>query len=208
MALFFPFPVHVIELSHTIAVLCRTVRSVQVKGLLLSTFLKMFDQDQQQNPIRRSRSPIRGENLRRSRSNPPSVEINNTSIRYKFVAGKRLNSKMLHTIDEQQMYRLRVTHKNVAQYNCYIDKCNAKLYLNLETQECSRKAVYELHNHGPNDIINDIQLNDSIKRRCRSAAAAGGSGNVRNLFHSTIRELVFFLLNIPGWFVLLETNKK
>lgn len=155
----------------------------------MSTVLKMSDRHQQQSPIRRSRSPIRGvPSLRRSQSNPPSVKIDDTNVRYKFAAGKRLNSKMLHTIDEQQMYRLRVTHKNVAQYNCYIDKCNAKLYLNLETQVCYRKAMYGLHNHGPNDTIYDIQLNDTIKRRCRSAAAASGAGNVRNLFHSTIRE--------------------
>lgn len=158
---------------------------------------------QQEPSERRSRSPIRLTVSQRIQSHsqpPPTTQrqlspVDFSNVRYEYVAGKRVGSKMLHAIGERQMYRYRVTHKNVAQYNCYIDKCNAKLYVDLTTQVCARKQKFEPHNHGPNDMIEGIQLNDSIKQRCRNAAVAtrsASAGNVHNIFLNTIRELVFF----------------
>lgn len=147
-------------------------------------------------PQRRSRSPIRsthnGPSLLRTQSLPPpsshsDVVVDFSNIRYEIIAGKRLYSKMLHAIDEQQMYRFRINHK--AQYNCNVNKCPSKVYVDLTTHVCARKTCYEPHNHGPNDQIDKIQLNDSIKKRCRSAAVAARSGgNLREIFHNTVRE--------------------
>lgn len=162
---------------------------------------------------RRSRSPIRssGGEMRRIHSEPPPESqrvIDYDNVRYRFVAGKRINSKMLHAIDEQQMYRYRVTHKNIAQYNCYIDTCKAKLYVDTVSGVCARKAKHTPHNHGPNDEIMSIQLVDSIKKRCRSATVAaktGGAGNVRDIFHHTVRESVYFIFIqfFSGYFYFL-----
>lgn len=157
------------------------------------------------SPFRRSRLPLHElgvENLRTHPDPPvrPSV-VDYDNVRYEFMAGKLIDSKMLHAIDEQQLYRYRVTHKNLAQYNCYILGCNAKLYLDVVTQICFRKAKQsQPHNHGPNDNIQSMQLSTTIKKRCRSAVAAarsGGNGNVRQIFHNAIREWVYFPLF--GW---------
>lgn len=114
--------------------------------------------------------------------------IDYTDLRYEFVSGKRVNSKMLHTVDERQMYRFRVSRKTFAQYDCYVAKCPAKVCIHSATNVCSRKTQ-DRHNHGPNDEIEAIQLKDAIKKRCLSAAvAAKGGGNVHDVFINTILE--------------------
>lgn len=139
---------------------------------------------------RRSRSPLRAEEPRsppRTQS-LPTVMVNYSRLRYKFVAGKRINSEMLHTLDEGQLYRFRVNLKAAAQYDCYLAHCPAKVQINLDTKVCSRKGD-ATHNHGRNDQIEVIQLKDTIKKRCRSAAAVSRrGGNVRETFNATILE--------------------
>lgn len=124
--------------------------------------------------------------------------IDYTNVRHVFISGQRETSKILHAIDEQQLYRFRVAHNQVAQYNCYVANCKAKLY--LESEVCYRKAKYEPHNHGANDMIEEIILKNSIKKRCRSVAveprrSGAGAGNVRSVYLSSIREWVFFFLH-------------
>lgn len=142
---------------------------------------------------RRSRSPLRSENgSQRAHSAPTSslsaAMIDYTNLRYEFVAGKRVDSKMLHTVDERQMYRFRVARKTFSQYDCYVAKCPAKVSIHSATNVCSPKTV-DRHNHGPNEEIEAIQLNDAIKKRCRSAAvAAKCGGNVHDVFNNTILE--------------------
>lgn len=146
--------------------------------------------------LRRSRSPLRhSPESDRAHSDPPRTRraVDYNDVRFEFMSGKLINSKLLHAIDEQQLYRYRITHKTLAQYNCYVTVCSAKLYLDVTTQHCFRKEKQpQVHNHGPNDNIELMQLNATIKKRCRSATSAvrsgGGSGNIRQIFHNTLRE--------------------
>lgn len=178
----------------------------------ISLLASQLPQSSPLSPSRRSRSPIR-------RTSPPNVRphsaaepsrratVNYSDVRYEFMAGKIAKSKILHAIDEEQLYRYRVTHKSLSQYNCYINDCKAKLYVDTMTNICFRKPKQsEVHNHGPHDGIEAMQLASTIKKRCRSAAAAarsGGNGNVRQIFHNAIREwvfkLIFFLCILIDW---------
>lgn len=157
------------------------------------------------SPTRSPRSPLLDDRAHSAPSTPTAVDY--TNVRYEFSSGKLVESKMLHAIDEKQLYRYRITHKKLAQYNCYVKSCSAKLYLDVVSHNCFRKATQsQSHNHGPNDNIATMQLATTIKKRCRSAATAarsGGNGNVRRIFHNAIREWVFFLIvNIVNIYLL------
>lgn len=146
--------------------------------------------------VRRSRSPLRESPLNRNRAQsapelPHDVHLDYSNLSFEFIPGKRANSKLLHTIDEQQLYRRRVKHGRTTQYDCYINTCNAKVFFDDELNSLKRKEKHDRHNHGANDMISTLQLSESIKKRCRSAAMAGrneNDGNVRDIFHNTIRE--------------------
>lgn len=140
------------------------------------------------NP-RRSRSPRRSNSpTQRAQSAPSSMTVDYTDLKYTLMPGKRETSKVLHTIDERQLYFFRVNTKHAAQYNCYVKSCSAKAQISLESSKCSRKGN-EGHNHGPNAEIETIQLKTAIKKRCRSVAAATrGGGDVHAVFNETIQE--------------------
>lgn len=104
-----------------------------------------------------------------------------------------MNSKLLHAMDEQQVYVVKVKGKKDTQYNCYKAKlsgCPAKLYIDKITTECFRKQTYnEPHSHGSmRQEIAEMQLKTKIKKNCGDAATlashigSSGSGNVRGIF--------------------------
>lgn len=82
---------------------------------------------------------------------PTPTSLNYSNLRYEMIAGKRINSKVLHTIDEQQLYAYKVKTKDNVQYNCYKLKkmgCEAKVFTNVVSGVCFRKSNHtSAHNH-------------------------------------------------------------
>lgn len=140
------------------------------------------------NP-RRSRSPLRSDNVQqREQSAPSMIMLDYTDLKCTLMPGKRETSKLLHVIDERQLYLFRIKTKCFSQYNCYVKSCPAKVQISFETGKCSRKGV-DGHNHGPNEEIESMKLKTAIKKRCRSVASATrGGGDVHAVFTETIRE--------------------
>lgn len=150
------------------------------------------------SPSIRSRSPLRGRSSRSPARSLPPVLIDYSNLLHDFVSGKRVGSNLLRTIDENQIYRFKVKHKNVAQYDCYKNKegCRAKVYLNLTSKVCYRKSECSAHNHGENDDIKKMLLVDTIKRRCRSATTSIVTAqSVRQVYNETVRRYSLILLN-------------
>lgn len=88
-------------------------------------------------PRRRSRSPLRnnennsrsGHRTRETAPSPIGAILDMNNIRYEFMPGQRMNSKMLHTLDEHQLYKKKIVTKHDTQYECYKIKngCPAKV---------------------------------------------------------------------------------
>lgn len=157
---------------------------------------------------RRSRSPQRNGNerprshsqrIRRSphrrsgdvvRAISQPARIDYDHLRFEIISGKRLNSKLLHTLDENHLYQHKVTNNSVAQYDCYKLRtlgCTAKLY--IENGLCFRKVKSNGHNHDALTAeIAEIKLKNEIKVKCSDAKVlaehigANGTGNVRGVF--------------------------
>lgn len=106
-----------------------------------------------------------------SQSFPATIPtpLNYNNLRYEFIPGKRITSKVLHTIDEQQLYAYKVKTKEHVQYNCYKLKetgCEAKVYTKITSGVCFRKSNQtSAHNHATlRKEIDEIKLKTEIKK--------------------------------------------
>lgn len=106
-----------------------------------------------------------------SRESAPSTPLplsNMRKIRYAFISGQRINSKLLHALDENELYMCKVKSKNDTQYDCYYGKrgCAAKVFIDNNSNECFRKFKHlEPHNHDSmQQEINEMQLKTVIKK--------------------------------------------
>lgn len=125
---------------------------------------------------RRSRSPLRDINNAPRRDSPresapslPAPQANN-NIRYKYIAGQRINSKLLHALDEHQICKRKVQSKHDIQFECYrsLSGCLAKVFIDIATNECYSKVKHRLpHNHGSmRQEIAEMTLKNDIKKKC------------------------------------------
>lgn len=51
------------------------------------------------------------------------------TLRYEMVAGRRLSSKLLYTLDEKQLYRRKTERPEYSRYVCLADSCPVALRL-------------------------------------------------------------------------------
>lgn len=131
----------------------------------------------------------------------PSLPINRFNMRYEFMGGKRASSKLLHTLDEHQLYVLRNKYKSVHQYNCYEATCTARVYLevhdenDVEKNVCHIKSKYTEHNHAAvQSTINEFKLVNAVKEKCGNSKSLAenigtpGCGYIRGIFQNTLLE--------------------
>lgn len=171
---------------------------------------------QPQMEIDGARAPAAGFSLRNAQSQPhlahndddsvlqSGSQMSYTNLRYEFMSGKRINSKLLHTMDEHGLYVFRIGNKKLRQYDCYKSSqlgCTAKVFIDNATSVCFRKETHpDKHNHGAlNDEIHAIKLKTHIKTKCGDAAALAeqiggkGTGNVRGIFQHCLVKFVFLI---------------
>lgn len=134
-----------------------------------------------------------------SRSQCIAIATNTTidwqGLRYEMMPGTRSTSILLHTLDEQQLYRQRVLYKNVRQYDCKIEDCNSKVYLNTTTGVCFSKEKFRQHTHGSREIeIKKMALVKKMKEDCgklstlASINSPAGNANVRSVYQKCLTE--------------------
>lgn len=112
-------------------------------------------------------------------------------LEYKITAGKRRNSKLLFTLDEEQYYAFNSKNKNCDAYKC-ID-CDNRVHLRQDGM-CIQKERYYVHRHQKKGNLH-LKLNvlNEIKDKCADITSLINQRkqSVRDLFYSV-------LSNYPG----------
>lgn len=116
--------------------------------------------------------------------------LRSKNAEYKLVPGPRLNSELLYTTEEKQLYKK--NKKNAAGhmgYTCRVDKCDARVY-RRPNGEVYYSEHFEGHRH-PNaeETQQEMQLKNEIKEDCAKKLDIGSGshvGTVSEIFHSHV----------------------
>lgn len=79
-----------------------------------------------------------------------SHRISEISTAFEIIEGKRRNSKLLHSINEKQLYVRNKTLVDSVAFTCQITNCNARVYVIGEM--CYFSQPFLGHEHRENDI--------------------------------------------------------
>lgn len=115
---------------------------------------------------------------------------NNSSfryMRYKITTGKRRNSKMIFTTDEEQYYSFNSSNKNCDAYKCV--ECNSRVHLNKVTNILTQKVRYYVHNHAKKGKLEEnLNILNEIKMKCADITLLinGRKQSVRDIFYSVL----------------------
>lgn len=116
------------------------------------------------------------------------IEINASYryMRYKICPGKRRNSKMLFTLDEEQYYSFNSKTKNYDAYKC-VD-CNSRVHLRSDGI-CIQKNRYSEHKHAKKGKLEaNLNILNEIKAKCAdlSTLINERKQSVRDVFYSVL----------------------
>lgn len=120
-----------------------------------------------------------------------------SNLRYEQMSGARQSSKLLHCIDEKQLYVYRNCTKFLKQYDCYQRVkfgCPAKVFIQKSSEICFRKtSCANEHNHEHvNRLIDEMKLRSGIKSDIGTSASLAehigsvGGGNTRSIFQRNV----------------------
>lgn len=106
-------------------------------------------------------------------------------LRYKIAPGHRRNSKLLHTLDEKQIYAFNSKNKSGDAYKCV--ECNCRVH--LKDGICIQKQRYYKHSHATKEIVQDnLSILNEIKTKCSdlSTLINDRKQSVRDIFYSIL----------------------
>lgn len=85
------------------------------------------------------------------------------------MTGMRSDSRLLHVLCENQLYRVNTKTKKTTVYKCRISKCLSRVYLD-SSNTCRRVVNFKEHNHGDCEaFIKGVQFKNVIKHACMTA---------------------------------------
>lgn len=119
-----------------------------------------------------------------SQSNNDSYRVNKREISYILVPGQRLNSELLYSIDEKNLYRRNARKKQGSYYLCKEVNCGIRILCNANGK-CFRTDETRQHLHADHEEEykrNVIQ--NEIKVRCIKGEKS--TINVREIFNEAI----------------------
>lgn len=93
-------------------------------------------------------------------------------VKYVLIPGKRLNSELIYSEDEQQFYSKNKRLKSgVIAGVCRHPNCTQKVYLDPVTGDCTYKHPYAPHNHSPRgkEFKRLVAINE-MKKHCTNLA--------------------------------------
>lgn len=117
------------------------------------------------------------------------ITENNSSYRYmrfKICPGKRRNSKLLYTLDEQQYYSFNSKNKNCEAYKCV--ECNSRVHLRVDGI-CIQKNKYSEHKHAKKGKLEEnLNILNEVKAKCAdlSTLINERKQSVRDVFYSVL----------------------
>lgn len=111
-------------------------------------------------------------------------------IDFDIIIGSRLNSKLIFSKEEKQLYRFNTMCGLGSAYKCRISACNARVYL-INENTCIKLDTGETHSHGDQFIsYRELQAFNEMKRRCVDLkyVLAGNRITVREIFNAVSSE--------------------
>lgn len=115
-------------------------------------------------------------------------------VNYILMPGKRKNSELLYSIDEEQFYKKNKTLKNGnISMACHHNNCNRHVYLNKIKGECVYQVPYTAHNHSPEKKkFETLTVLNSIKAECSKpevlSKGTSKTSVVKSIFNEKIHE--------------------
>lgn len=120
-----------------------------------------------------------------------NVEEGAVEIPFEFTVGLRVNSKIIYTTTEKQLYRKdkkRGAHSFY--YRCKIIVCPVRLCYNSQLNKCTRSKTVQ-HTHGDQEkTVKEAKLRKSIKDECGQMAGSSkrNKTTVSEVIYSNIRK--------------------
>lgn len=88
-------------------------------------------------------------------------------IKFEFITGQRIGSKLLYAIDEKQLYRTETQHNEYIWFRCRVPKCVARVKFNERTNKCFKSSRTVPHNHGTQENeFRSLKLLNKVKMAC------------------------------------------
>lgn len=89
-------------------------------------------------------------------------------INFKYTVGKRIDSRLVYTTDDRQLFKVKRTERTGAKtYYCYKKGCSAKI--SIKDGICVRVPKSEVHNHdNQEDDYEQFMFKDIVKLRSQS----------------------------------------
>lgn len=114
------------------------------------------------------------------------------ALRFELIAGARVDSALLYTVDEQQLYRKNSKYKSAGYwYKCRIAECTARVFLDSAEENCTRKKTKNAqHTHSNNQKLNydELKVGQKIKSKCEALSAMDSSTQISAIFNRNVRE--------------------
>lgn len=106
-------------------------------------------------------------------------------ITYEYMPGKRMNSKILWSINEQQFYcKNTITRDGAYAYKCYEKNCWARVFVDETSGKCVKSKTNSFHDHGTKtELYNELKLKNEIKIQCLAAAP---DSSVKDIFDKVV----------------------
>lgn len=109
-------------------------------------------------------------------------------LRYEFVTGHRITSKLLYTCDEKQFYRFNSKNKSGDAYLCAEKLCKCRVLLRND-KLCIQPEKYCKHNHETKgEKFEELKVLNIIKEKCAdiSTLINEKKQSVRDIFYSVV----------------------
>lgn len=112
-------------------------------------------------------------------------QLEGEEITFELMPGKRLNSKILRSIEEQQFYRKNtITKSGFSAYKCYEKECWARVLVDEVTGKGVKSQNNSFHSHGTKTALyTELKLQNEIKKQC---LAGSTDCNVKDIFDKVV----------------------
>lgn len=119
-------------------------------------------------------------------SGSPLNLLNNDVIQYKKVVGLRVNSELIYTINEKQLYvRNRKSRDGTFAYSCKEKSCKSRVYLKVDGILFRMQTFVPLAHGTKEDEVKKMCVMNDLKTKCAALPtkyARKKNGTTRDIF--------------------------
>lgn len=109
-------------------------------------------------------------------------------MEFELLSGKRINSVLLYSFNDCQLYAKKSIYGEKQYYECYKNNCKSRVVLERGTFSKCRKFVD--HNHGDQEsTYRELKALRNIKRKCENFDTAIGEQNALSGIRKTFQNV-------------------